>query len=83
MKIAIWLVNINCDSLKLTGSTHTSRSTHLSRRSAIAFSLDNNKISFSSTMDQVFLFAFNGELVVIERRKNKAKRQENENALYL
>ena len=34
-------------------------------------------------MDQVFHFAFNGELIVIERRKIKQNRQENENALYL
>ena len=33
-------------------------------------------------MDQVFLSAFDGELIVIERRK-KIKQQENENALYL
>ena len=37
-------------------------------------------------MDQVFLFAFNGELIAIERRKKikqnrQEKTQENENAL--
>ena len=35
-------------------------------------------------MDELFLSAFNGELIVIERRKKESKnRQENENALYL
>ena len=35
-------------------------------------------------MDELFLSAFNGELIVIERRKKiKQNRQENENALYL
>ena len=34
-------------------------------------------------MDQVFLSAFNGELIVTERRKKiKQNRQENENVLY-
>ena len=53
----------------LKGSTYT----HLSRRSVIAFSLHNNKKSFSSAMDQVFLFTFNGVLIVSEQRKNKAE----------
>ena len=35
-------------------------------------------------MDQVFLSALNGELIVIKRKKKiKQNRQENENALYL
>ena len=33
----------------------------------------NNKKSFSSAMDQVFLFTFNGVLIVSEQRKNKAE----------
>ena len=45
----------------------------LSSRSVIAFSLHNNKKSFSSAMDQEFLFTFNGVLIVFERRKNKAE----------
>ena len=71
MKIAISLAIINCDGLKLKGSTYTSRchALILSRRSVIAFSLHYNKKSFSSAMDQVFLFAFNGMLIVFERRK--------------
>ena len=51
--------------------------------SIIAFSLHNNKKYFSSAMDQVFLFTFNGVLIVFERRKKmiKQNRQGNENAL--
>ena len=56
------LVNMSCDSLKIKGSTYSADVTHLSRRFAIDFSLNNNQKSFSFAMDQVFLFAFNGEL---------------------
>ena len=41
--------------------------------SIIAFSLHNNKKYFSSAMDQVFLFTFNGVLIVFERRKKNNK----------
>ena len=43
--------------------------------------LHKNKKSFSYAMDQVFLFTFNGVLIVFERRKIKQNRQGDEDAL--
>ena len=48
---------------------------YLSRRSAIALSLHNKTKCFSSSVNHVFRFAFVGVLIILERKKDKAKRK--------